>query len=138
MKANGNKDRISDTAKAHKSGQMEQYTKGGSEMTNHTVKDAYSNPQAIFIPVVGKEASTMDLVSTFILMVRNMKESGKKISNTVMALKLGATIVLMKDNIIRERSMALVSLLGRMGHTTMVNSKKTSSMATESITGMMV
>ena len=41
MKANGNKDRTSDTAKVRKSGQMEQYTKDGSLKTNHMVKDAY-------------------------------------------------------------------------------------------------
>lgn len=47
----------------------------------------------------------MDSVYMYILMERNMKENGTKISNTERALKLGVTIVYMKDNIIRERSM---------------------------------
>lgn len=59
----------------------------------------------MYILVIGKEASTMDSVYMYILMERNMKENGTKISNTERALKLGVTIVYMKDNIIRERSM---------------------------------
>ena len=89
MKANGKKVSKSDTAKEPKSGQMEQYMKDGSLTISHTVKDAYLSHLEMYIQVIGRKASTMDLVSMYIIMAKNMKENGTKIVNTEKVLKLG-------------------------------------------------
>ena len=47
----------------------------------------------------------MDLAFIVILMERNMKDIGKKINNTVMALKHGRMVQNMKVNMFKVRNM---------------------------------
>jgi hypothetical protein len=80
----------------------------------------------------------MVMVFTAILMVQDMKENGKKISNTVWVLRLGQMAPNSKDNMSKERNMVKVHLLGLMDLLTQDNSLRIIFKEMENITGLMV
>lgn len=79
----------------------------------------------------------MDLESIVILMVLNMKVTGKKINNTEMVLKHGQMVLNIKDNMFKVKNTALENSHGLMEVPIMVILLKTTSKVKENITGLM-
>ena len=104
--------------KVHKCGKMAASIPGTGRLTKLTVKvDLYmlmEMPMRVTgITIKPREEELMNM-----LMVQNMSETGRKIDNMVMVLRLGQTMRNMKEITNMVKSTALALSNGLMGHLT--------------------
>ncbi len=94
-------------------------------------------PMAMFMRETGRMTKLMDVESTLMLMVADMRENGLKISNTASVLKDGQMVQVMKDNTSKEKSMARVNSHGPMQAHSQETSMITIFMGQASMNGLM-
>jgi hypothetical protein len=87
--------------------------------------------------VSGKTTRLMATESIAILMAPSMRASGKTISNTAMALRLGLMVPSIKDSMLKGKKRERDSSPGQMAQLTRELLNKTTFKGTASITGLM-
>ena len=116
---------------------MAQCTRVGGWITKPTVLEDLSMLMVMFMMDTGLMIKHMVTVFTAILMELDMKENGKKISNTEMDLKPGQMAQNSVDNTSKERNTEKVLSLGLTDLLTLDNLLRTTFKEMESITGLM-